>query len=87
MKRGVAVLLGAAGLATLTGLPICDAIFGCGCTWPFLGAVDHCNIHQPQPPHCPICSSTLFGAVYAAALLAGWAAVLWLAGKAARAFA
>jgi hypothetical protein len=78
------VLAAAAVLAAATGLPICDLLFDCGCTWPLLGAADHCNIHQPRPPHCPICASTPLGLVYAAALLTGWAAVAWLAGKAVR---
>jgi hypothetical protein len=36
-------------------LPLCDLIFDCGCTWPLLGGATHCNMHQPAPPHCPLC--------------------------------
>jgi hypothetical protein len=62
----------AAGLAALTGHPICDAVFDCGCTWPFAGAAAHCNVRTPEPPNCPPCSSAPVGIVFGLALYAGW---------------
>ena len=68
-----------AGLLTfLTALPICDAIFRCGCTWMFLGGSDHCDIHVAGLPDCPVCTSLPVGALFAAALFASWWSVLRL---------
>jgi hypothetical protein len=36
--------------------PTCDWMFKCGCTWDWDGGWDRCNIHNPEPPHCPFCS-------------------------------
>jgi hypothetical protein len=36
-------------------MPVCDMVFDCGCTWPWLGGVQHCNIHVAGPPDCPLC--------------------------------
>lgn len=54
-RRLAAVALALAG-ATVLFLPLCDLVFDCGCTWPLLGGDAHCNVHQPRPPHCPLCA-------------------------------
>jgi hypothetical protein len=36
-------------------MPVCNLVFDCGCTWPWLGGVQHCNIHVAGPPDCPLC--------------------------------
>lgn len=54
-RRLAAAALALLGAAVLF-LPLCDLLFDCGCTWPFFGGARHCNVHQPQPPHCPLCA-------------------------------
>lgn len=61
-----------------TLLPICNALFDCGCTWPMSGAADHCNIHHPGPPDCPLCANWPLGALAAATLFVGYAGALGL---------
>ncbi len=42
----------------LTGvflLPFCDAMYNCGCTFPWVGAADFCNIRIADSVHCPWC--------------------------------
>lgn len=57
---GIALLL-----AGVVLLPLCDLVFDCGCTWFFLGGEAHCNMHAPQPPHCPLCTgSWLYGLAF-----------------------
>lgn len=41
----------------------CDLIYRCGCTFQWAGGADHCNIHNPSPPHCPWCSEGGWGAM------------------------
>ena len=59
-------------------MPICDAVFDCGCTWPWLGGVQHCNIHKAGPPDCPLCKGGAavqalgFVAMFAPFFLAAW---------------
>ncbi|MCG8607325.1 hypothetical protein MJD09_20375 [bacterium] len=36
-------------------LPLCDAIYKCGCTFPWSGAADYCNVRKAGVPHCPWC--------------------------------
>jgi hypothetical protein len=36
-------------------LPLCGAIFQCGCSYLWSTRDLHCNIHNPVPPHCPWC--------------------------------
>jgi hypothetical protein len=74
----VAIAATALALTALTGLPICDAIFDCGCTWLFAGADAHCDIQRPGPPDCPICANWLIGGPFFAGLLAGWAGLVAL---------
>jgi hypothetical protein len=53
-------------------MPVCDLVFGCGCRVFFLGGSDHCNMHAPHPPHCPLCAgSPLYGLAFGLVL---WAA-------------
>jgi hypothetical protein len=63
------VILGLAlAVTAFTLLPICNAVFDCGCTWPMWGAADHCNIHHPGPPDCPLCASYALGGLAALTL-------------------
>lgn len=73
-----------AGVVTaVTGHVLCDLVFDCGCTWFFLGADAHCNVHTPAPPNCPPCAQPLLGLVLslvpftAFALVFAAAEVLW----------
>lgn len=69
--------LGAACAVVLLGVvivtPLCGALFGCGCTWPWAGLDHHCNVHDPHAPHhCPWCVRPEVAAViFAAAASAG----------------
>ena len=56
----VPLLLVLASTATLH-LPLCGALFRCGCVTPWTGGSDHCNIHAAQGPHCPWCAHTGVG--------------------------
>ena len=38
---------------------VCHLLFQCGCTFPWAGGADHCNIHVAGVPHCPWCSHGL----------------------------
>ena len=51
-------------LAIATALRMCALLFGCGCTWAWSGAADHCNIHTPDVPHCPFCIMGSAGLLY-----------------------
>jgi hypothetical protein len=78
--RGWWAALGVAALAAgATYLPICDALFDCGCRWFFLGGAAHCNIHHAGPPHCPVCADRLVGAAFSAGLYGAWTALVRLA--------
>jgi hypothetical protein len=57
---------------------ICDLVFDCGCTWGFVGAARHCNIHAPRPPHCPACRDKGTGALLAFTVFSVWAGLLRL---------
>eukprot|EP01100_Stratorugosa_tubuloviscum_P001749 TRINITY_DN1397_c2_g1_i1.p1 TRINITY_DN1397_c2_g1~~TRINITY_DN1397_c2_g1_i1.p1 ORF type:complete len:243 (+),score=79.21 TRINITY_DN1397_c2_g1_i1:58-786(+) len=35
----------------------CNAMFKCGCTWPWAGSWSNCNYHNPNSIHCPWCAS------------------------------
>ena len=43
-------------------LPLCGLLFRCGCTWLWAGGMDHCNIYEAMPPHCPWCSAPAWAA-------------------------
>jgi hypothetical protein len=58
-------------LAAATFHPLCDLAFGCGCTWFFAGAAEHCDIHDPAPPNCPPCNDVGAGMAFGAALVGG----------------
>lgn len=79
MMRSWWTALAAAALVTwATSLPLCDAIFDCGCRWFFLGGVEHCNIHRVGPPDCPVCTNLLVGAVFGLGLFGAWTALIRL---------
>jgi hypothetical protein len=60
--------------AAVLFLPLCDAVFDCGCTWPLLGGATHCNMHAPAPPHCPLCRGPrAYGLAFSLAL---WGALV-----------
>jgi hypothetical protein len=40
-------------LSVASILPLCALMFRCGCT--FSALEQHCNVHDPTPPHCPWC--------------------------------
>ncbi|HUG54861.1 MAG TPA: hypothetical protein VMR21_14725 [Vicinamibacteria bacterium] len=75
--------LAAAVAVALTAHPVCDLLFRCGCTWVWAGAAAHCNIHNPHPPYCPVCTDTRAGALFAAGLFATWCALVAVAMRAA----
>jgi hypothetical protein len=66
----------AAALTAVIGLPLCNSIFDCGCTWIFAGADAHCDIHRAGPPDCPLCANWLLGTPFFAGLFAAWALVI-----------
>jgi hypothetical protein len=53
-----------------SAMPLCGAMFGCGCS--ALGT-GHCNIHTPGVPHCPWCAvhKGIGAGVFMGMLLAG----------------
>jgi hypothetical protein len=77
--RRLAVLAIALVATAFTLLPVCNAVFDCGCTWPMWGGADHCNIHNPAPPHCPLCTNWALGALGAATLFVTYAGALGVA--------
>lgn len=68
----------AALVSWATALPICDAVFDCGCRWFFLGGAEHCNIHHAGPPDCPVCTNVLVGAAFSLVLYGAWTALIRL---------
>jgi hypothetical protein len=57
-RQAVALALTLAITAAVTwivAMPVCDWLHDCGCTWPWAGGESRCNMHNPQPPHCPVC--------------------------------
>ncbi|MGH9887326.1 MAG: hypothetical protein ACREBE_17490 [bacterium] len=75
-RRLIVVVVLAGCLTAATAHRVCDLVFDCGCTWGFAGAAAHCNIHAPQPPHCPACHASWPAAALGLALLGVWAGVL-----------
>ena len=57
MKSTLAALAIAFVVTSVIYMPVCNLVFDCGCTWPWLGGVQHCNIHVAGPPDCPLCTS------------------------------
>lgn len=39
-------------------LPYCNALFRCGCAWPWDGGEARCNIYNDAGPRCPFCVLT-----------------------------
>jgi len=60
--------------------PSCNLLFDCGCTWLFWGGAEACNIHVPNPPHCPWCTggNIRFTVVLVLTLAAQLGAQSWL---------
>jgi len=76
MRSWWAALALSAIVTWVTALPLCDALFDCGCRWFFLGGAQHCDIHQPGPPDCPVCTNLLVGTVYGLGLFGAWTALV-----------
>lgn len=74
MKRRLFLLASCLVATAVVYMPVCDAVFDCGCTWPLLGDWQHCNVHVPGPPDCPICTG---GASLQGAFFLGIAAPLY----------
>lgn len=55
MKSALLALAIAFVVTSVVYMPVCNLVFDCGCTWPWLGGVQHCNIHVAGPPDCPLC--------------------------------
>ncbi len=55
-RSAIPVFLAAAAVTSVFLINLCDLIYDCGCRSWWAGAVDHCNIHDPQSRHCPWCS-------------------------------
>ena len=51
----LACLALAVGATILLFIQFCDLVFDCGCRAQWAGAAEHCNVHNPSPPHCPWC--------------------------------
>jgi hypothetical protein len=77
--RRLVVLVLALAATAFTLLPVCGAVFDCGCTWPMWGGDAHCDIHHPGPPDCPLCANWVVGALASAALFAAWTGAFGLA--------
>lgn len=71
LKRLLPALL-VLGLGALAFMPVCDLCFDCGCRWPGLGGVSHCDIQLKGAPDCPWCAHPWsgFGAMGFSALTA-----------------
>ena len=82
MKDG-AVLSGAWGLTLAFIDNLCHLLFRCGCTFAWAGAAIRCNVHHPEPPHCPWCCHGSAGFLWVPALLIGaeTAVILALRGR------
>lgn len=50
---GVVLAIGA-----VTGLTVCDLLFGCGCEPLWADSSAHCDINVPGPPDCPVCAGS-----------------------------
>ncbi len=55
-RSGVPVLVAALAVTGVFIINLCDWIYDCGCRSWWAGAVDYCNIHDPNSRHCPWCS-------------------------------
>jgi hypothetical protein len=58
----------------------CDLIYQCGCTFLWAGGAEHCNIHNPEPPHCPWCANHAAGGTAFLLTIAAQAVVVWQPG-------
>ena len=74
-RSRILLVLATIAVTSVTGYPLCNAVFQCGCTWPLLGGDAHCNIHHAGPPDCPVCAYPGVAAAFSAVLLAGWGSV------------
>ena len=48
-------LAAAVAISQAVFIQYCDLLFDCGCQPLWAGRAEHCNIHNPDPPHCPWC--------------------------------
>jgi hypothetical protein len=55
------IFLVAAAATCILFINFCNFVFGCGCTWLWAGAADHCNIHHHGPRQCPWCRYSTAG--------------------------
>jgi hypothetical protein len=39
---------------------MCNMMFHCGCSWPWDGASERCNIYDDDSPSCPFCSAPAY---------------------------
>lgn len=80
MKAALPALLITLVITSVVYMPVCNLVFDCGCTWPWLGGVQHCNIHVAGPPDCPLCKGGApvqavgFGVIASPIFLVAWAA-------------
>lgn len=62
----------------------CGVIFRCGCTFPWAGGWDNCNVHRPTGPRCPRCIMPTSSAwtqdnrLVAVIMLLGYVAATWI---------
>ena len=75
----VALLALGATVVSVAFLDFCDLVYDCGCRASWAGAADACNVHDPDPPHCPWCATGWVGAwvPYGTIVLVQGVAALW----------
>jgi len=84
-RRLILLVALAAALTVATAHRVCALVFACGCTWVATGGATHCNIHHPQPPHCPACRASWPAAALGVGLFGAWSGLLHTAWRARRA--
>jgi hypothetical protein len=57
------VLVAVVGVSYTFFTPFCDVMFNCGCQVLWEGAGRFCNVHTAGGPHCPFCSTGLWGRI------------------------
>lgn len=87
MAEGAFVVAGCGVFEWVFENPMCSAMFGCGCTFPWAGGWDNCNVHNPTGPRCPWCIAKGLGRVIVderlvvTLMVLGWAAMAALGAK------
>ena len=69
LKARLLALAGVGAPSLLFFLQLCDLIYDCGCRALWNGAADGCNVHAPEPPHCPWCATGLWGSLVPVGLM------------------